>query len=101
MGALTTIYWRDIPASVQCRNGRERHSVALTERFQQAIDRAAMRAGAIGTDAYLEEWRRETRDCGDDLAAEAGAEAARLEAAYPPERLARLAESLGLEDAAP
>ncbi len=95
MGTLTTIYWRDIPASVQCRTGRNRHSVALTDRFQQAIDRAAMRAGAIGTDEYLEEWRRESRDCGNALEDEAAAEAARLEAAYPPERLAGLVESLG------
>ncbi len=99
MATLTTIFWRDIPASVQARNGRDRRSVALDDRFQQAIDRAAMRAGAIGTDEYLEEWRRESRECGDDLAEEAAAEAARLEAAYPPQRLARLAESLGREEA--
>ncbi len=100
MATLTTIYWRDIPASVQCRNGRDRHSVPLHDRFQQAVDRAAMRAGAIGTDAYLDEWRREARDCGDDLAAEAAAEAARLEAAYPAERLARLVEAAGVDGAA-
>ncbi len=98
MATLTTIFWRDIPASIQGRNGRDRQSVGLPDRFQQAIDRAAMRAGAIGTDAYLEEWRREARDCGDDLAAETAAEAARLEAAFPPERLARLVETLGRED---
>jgi hypothetical protein len=32
----------------------------LTARFQEAIDRAAMRAGKGGSDAYLEEWRRVT-----------------------------------------
>ena len=48
-----------------------------------------MRAGLIGTDAYLAEWRREPRECGDDLEAEVGEEAAWLEAAYPDDTLER------------
>ena len=44
---------------------------------------AATRVGLIGTDDYLNEWHRETRPCGDDLDAEAAAEAERLELAYP------------------
>ena len=32
-------------------------------RFQEAIDRAAMRAGCSDSDKYLEEWRRDTREC--------------------------------------
>ena len=40
-----------------------------------------------------------TRACGDDLEAEAAAEAARLEAAYPADRLKRLAVNHGLIDA--
>ncbi len=97
MSTLTTIFWRDIPAQVQCRNGRERHSAVLPDRFQVAIDRAAMRAGLAGSDAYLEAWRRESRECGTDLAAEAEAEAERLAVAYPPDRLAALVESGGVE----
>ena len=54
-----------------------------------------MRAGLIGTDAYLQEWRREPRDCGDDLEAEVGDEAAWLEAAYPDDTLERLVRSDG------
>ena len=30
----------------------------LPERFEQAIDRCAMKVGARDTDAYLAEWRR-------------------------------------------
>ncbi len=93
--SLTVIYWRDIPAQVQGRRGRERHSVALPERFQQAIDRAAMRAGLEGADAYLDAWRREARPCGEDLAAEAAAAAAQLDADYPADRLARLVDDHG------
>jgi hypothetical protein len=73
--------------------------VQLSGRFQQAIDAAAMRAGLIGTDAYLAEWRRETRTCGEDLEAEANGEAGRLEAAYPDARLDHLARSGGIDEA--
>ncbi len=97
MTNLTTIWWRDIPAQVQARNGRDRHSAPLADRFQVAIDRAAMRAGLAGSDAYLEAWRRESRECGDDLAAEVAEEVARLEEAYPPARLAELADAGGTE----
>jgi hypothetical protein len=54
-----------------------------------------MRAGLIGTDAYLAEWRREPRDCGDDLDAEVAEEAAWLEAAYPDDVLERLVRADG------
>lgn len=75
---LTVILWRDMPAQVVAKQGRSAHKVELPPRFQQAIDRAAMRAGSIGTDEYLEDWRRESRRCSDDLEAEAEAEAAAL-----------------------
>ena len=67
----------------------------LSERFQEAIDAAAMRAGLIGTDAYLEQWRRDARPCGDDLEAEVAAAAAELERDYPDERLERLVRASG------
>ncbi len=54
-----------------------------------------MRAGTIGTDAYLAEWRRETRPCGEDLDAEVAAEAERLAEAYPPEALEELVRKNG------
>ena len=49
-----------------------------------------MRAGLIGTDAYLGEWRREARECGDDLDAEVAEEVAWLEGAYTEDVLERL-----------
>ncbi len=57
---LTTIYWRDIPAQVTGQDGKNRHRIELPQRFQVAIDRAAMAAGMIGTDDYLANWRKET-----------------------------------------
>jgi hypothetical protein len=94
---LTVIWWREIPAQVTAKEGRRRAAVQLSERFQEAIDAAAMRAGLIGTDAYLEEWRRESRACGDDIDAEVAHEAERLEAAYTDEILERLARESGKE----
>ena len=61
MAELTVIWWRDIPAQVTAKEGRAVPPRELPERFQEAIDAAAMRAGLIGSDAYLEEWRREQR----------------------------------------
>ena len=54
------ILWRDIPSQVLIKRGRDRGKYMLNARFQEAIDRAAMRAGKGGSDAYLEEWRRVT-----------------------------------------
>ena len=90
MAELILVSWRDIPAQVIVKAGRATAKRPLAERFQQAIDRAAMRAGLRDTDAYLGEWRRVRRACGDDLEAEADAAAARLDAEYPPERVPAL-----------
>jgi cvfA/B/C family virulence factor len=89
------IWWRDIPAQVTAKEGRTTARSQLPERFQEAIDAAAMRAGLIGTDAYLAEWRREARECGDDLDAEVAEEASWLEAAYPDDVLERLVQADG------
>ncbi len=97
MPELTVIWWRDIPSQVTAKAGRTRTALPLPERFQEAIDAAAMRAGAIGTDAYLESWRRETRSCGDDLEAEVAQEAEWLEGAYTDDVLERLVRANGKE----
>lgn len=94
---LTVIRWRDIPAQVVAKRGRETARRELSPRFQVAIDRAAMYAGLFGTDDYLAEWVRDTRPCGDDLEAEAAAEAERLEAVFTAERLNELAASGGAQ----
>lgn len=97
MPELTVIRWRDIPAQVTAKEGRARASRELPVRFQEAIDAAAMRAGLIGTDEYLEAWRREPRACGDDLEAEVAREADRLAAAYTDDVLERLVRANGKE----
>ncbi len=92
---LTVIYWRDIPAQVTAKGEAGSARVQLTDRFQKAIDAAAMKAGLVDMDLYLEEWRQEARTCGDDLEGEVAAEAERLEAAFDRDLLLQLARSGG------
>ena len=96
MPEVTIVYWRDIPAQVIVGPGRRGSKVKLSERFEQAIDRAAMKSGASETDAYLAEWRKaapyEVAGDADDVAA---AEAARIEAEYDKERLKALIDNDG------
>jgi hypothetical protein len=97
MASLTIISWRDIPAQVVVKRGRETAKVPLSSRFQEAVDRAAMRAGKGTSDASLADWKRsEARPCGEDLHAEAAAEAARIEARFTDEALEVLIRSKGL-----
>lgn len=94
---LVTIYWRDIPSQVLVQKGRTRAKVQLPHRFQEAIDRAAMRAGKGSSDLYLEEWRRETEqvETADDLQAFAETTAQQLAVQYDDELLDRLIRNKG------
>ena len=78
MQEIVYLYWRDIPAQVIVGKGRKAAKVQLPERFEQAIDRCAMKVGAKDTDAYLGEWRRAKQSAVDGEPAEV---AARLAAA--------------------
>ena len=82
MGSLITIWWRDIPMQFIAREGRTTAKRVLDNRFQIAVDKAAMKSGKKSYGDYIEEMRRDERPCGGDVEAEATAEAARLEAAY-------------------
>ncbi len=93
---LTVISWRGIPAQVTATNGAETARAQLSERFQKAIDAAAMKAGLVEMELYLEEWRQETRACGDDLEVEVAAEVARLETEFTRDVLLQLTRSGGM-----
>lgn len=88
---VTIVYWRDIPAQVIVGKGRRGTKRPLPERFEQAIDRAAMKIGAEDTDAYLAEWRKSAPYQVEGAPADvAEAEAARLDADYDQDRLKTL-----------
>ncbi len=96
MPDVTIVYWRDIPAQVIVGKGRRASKVQLEERFEQAIDRAAMKVGAAGTDAYLAEWRRAPAYAVDGDADQIAAdEAARLEAEFDKARIIALIDNDG------
>ena len=91
------ILWRDIPSQVLIKRGRERGKYMLSARFQEAIDRAAMRAGKGGSDAYLDEWRRvttsiEAEGALEDIAQRLGEE---IESQVSDEQLAVLVKQKG------
>ncbi len=96
MPKLTTIYWRDIPAQVIGQQGRKRHKQELSERFAVAIDRAAMRAGRGSSQAYLDDWRRESRRCEGDLKLVVSEEVARLETQFPDDLLEAVVKAGGV-----
>ena len=96
MARITILSWRDIPAQVIVGKGRGAAKVQLPERFEQAIDRAAMKVGARGDDAYLAEWRRtDGGETEDDPVAVAAALADRLVADHPQEVLRAMVENEG------
>ena len=100
MADLIIVYWRDIPSQVIAKKGRTSVKRMLSGRFQEAVDRAAMRAGKGSSDAYLAEWRRERSACGGDLEEVVSAEVERLEQSYTDERLTELIRSKGVDVAA-
>ena len=93
----TIIYWRDIPSQVVVQRGRKREKTLLSTRFQEAIDRAAMRAGKGSSNAYLEEWRRESSslDSTDGLRDIADREARQFEEKFSDDQLLQLIRNHG------
>ncbi len=96
MPEVTVVYWRDIPAQIIVGKGRSGSKVKLTERFEQAIDRCAMKIGAKDADAYLAEWRKAAPYAVEgEPDAVAAAEAARIEAEFDADRLKTLINAEG------
>ena len=58
MAEYQVTYWREFPSMVVARNGEETVKISLANRFQEAIDEAAMRLDAADADAYLDGWVR-------------------------------------------
>ncbi|TIW43837.1 MAG: hypothetical protein E5V72_16800 [Mesorhizobium sp.] len=97
MADLIVVYWRDIPAQVIVKKGRQNAKRELPLRFTEAIDMCAMRTGAGGTDDYLAEWRK-ADPVSDDLEGEAEKALQDIDAKYDRERLVALVKAGGKED---
>lgn len=84
-------YWRDIPSMVAARDGADVVKVQLASRFQEAIDEAAMQAGASDADAYLAGWVRSDWLAADGSPIEVAESIGRtLEDTYDDQRLSAL-----------
>jgi hypothetical protein len=99
MAQLTILYWRDIPSQIVVKQGRQNAKILLSERFQEAIDMAAMRDKSHETDAYLEGWRKGDPESVDgDLEALAADRAAAIEDAFDEAALRALVVSGGRKE---
>jgi hypothetical protein len=91
MAKYQIMYWQDIPAQVKVQDGRQRAKKLLPQRFQEAIDSAAIAAGKTDSDAYMSGWRwgpKEERSGPAEQVAEALF--TELDEAYPKNRLREL-----------
>ena len=96
MPQIIITYWRDIPSQVTAKVGRKAEKKMLSERFQEAIDMAAMRSGADESDDYLDQWRKsDPVDCEDDMQAAVARTVEQLETDYDRQRIKALIDSGG------
>ena len=58
MTTYTILYWQEIPSLVEAKDGKSTSKAQLSDRFQDLIDKAAMRRGLAGTDAYTEGFKK-------------------------------------------
>ncbi len=92
MADYTILYWQDIPAMVEAREGRAKKKIQLSDRFQVLIDAVAMRKKLVGTDAYIEQWRRGGKQSREGTVEEvAEAVAAEIEGQYDTIKTAAMA----------
>jgi hypothetical protein len=78
------LYWYDIPIQVRAQDDQGRASAALPDRFQVAIDNAAMAAGRTNSDAYMDTFRwGEMQERPGTAQEVAEAVAAELDTEYP------------------
>ncbi len=91
---LVTVYWRDIPLTVNAQSGRTRFTQQLPRRFRRAVDNAAV-SMPTALAAARADWRAESRMCTYDLELEVVAQVSRLDDVYGTERLRRLVSNQG------
>jgi hypothetical protein len=92
MAQVRVMYWKEIPYAVRATDAAGRASRPLPPRFQEAVDAAAMAAGATSQEDYqagftwgpAEERPGSAAEVADGVVAE-------IVAAYPQERLTALA----------
>lgn len=95
MATYQIMYWYDIPIQVRARDDEGRASAPLPDRFQVAIDNAAMAAGLTGSDAYMAQFCWSDKHEKEGTAQEvAEAVVAELDEKYPTLDWPKTAEAL-------
>lgn len=98
MARYQIMYWKEFPAQVKAEDGAGVVKVMLPDRFEQAIDAAAMAEGSVDSDDYLAEWRWGPEEEREGSAQEVlDAVVAELEAAFSKNRLGEMIKALKQE----
>ena len=99
MGKLITVFWRDIPSHIIFKTKSGRFKKQMSPRFEEAIDRAAMRAGKGSSEAYMADWRRDIRNIkADDPESIVDKEIELLETIFSDDLLEETVKSKGIKD---
>ena len=93
MAKVQIMYWKDVPYAVRASDEKGRVSKQLPREFEAVVDAAAMTDGATEQKAYQAAFRWGDAEERPGTAAEvAEAVVAEIVAAYPSQRLAKLAK---------
>ena len=88
MASYQIMYWQQIPSQIKVRDQTGTVKKMLPDRFQQAIDSAAMAKGETSSDDYLDGWHWAKKEERPGSAAEvADTLLIEIETAYPQSRL--------------
>ena len=91
MATYQIMYWQDIPRQLKVKDETGTVKRFLPDRFQKAINSAAIAASKSDPDAYMNGWKWGPREERAGPASEvADALVAELDLAYPQERLREL-----------
>ena len=94
---LTIVFWRDIPAQLIIGSGRNAIKLQLSDKFEKAIDRCAMKVGARDSESYLQDWQKKTVPMQSTGTNAINLEAEKLEKYYTTEKLKTLIIKNGWE----
>ena len=100
MADLIVVYWRDIPAQVIIKKGRQNAKRELPLRFTEAIDMCAMRTGADGSRRLSRRMAQGRSDPGRRRSGSRGRQGGRRprRRTYDRERLVALVKAGGKEN---
>ena len=90
MSNLTIVFWRDIPAQLLIGSGRKATKLKLSEKFEKAIDRCAMKVGAKDSQSYLDDRQKKTVPLDPTNTNSIELEAEKMEKYYTTEKLKAL-----------